>query len=94
MGSKESQKEGRRNEERRVQGKVDKGGFWWSGDFFEQGQGDRERWIGIGVGCVEKVIWEAADFDVSAAYGVKEGGVRRGAEGTRDVGSGGSVFEV
>ena len=37
---------------------------------------------------------EAADFYVSAAYGVKEVGVRRGAEGTKDVGSEGSVFEV
>jgi hypothetical protein len=37
---------------------------------------------------------EAADFDVSAADGVKEGGIRRGAESTRDVGSEGSVFEV
>ncbi len=38
---------------------------------------------------------KAADFDVSAADGVKvllE--VRRGAESTRDVGSEGSVFEV
>ena len=44
------------NEERRVQGKVDKGGFWWSGDFFVQGLGDRGRWIGIGVGCGEEVL--------------------------------------
>ena len=42
---------GWRNEERRVQGKVDKEVFWCSGDFFVQGQGDRGRWIGIGVGC-------------------------------------------
>ena len=43
----------------------------------------------------EKEFWsEAADFDVSAAEGIKKGGVGRGAEGTRDVGSEGSVFEV
>jgi hypothetical protein len=68
--------------------------FWWSGDVCVQGQGDQERWIGIEMGCEEKVYGEAADFDVSAADGVKEGGVRRGAESTRDVGSEGSVFEV
>ncbi len=37
---------------------------------------------------------KAADFDVSAAEGIKEGGVGRGAESTRDVGGEGSVFEV
>ncbi len=47
------------------------------------------RWV------AEKEFYgEAADFDVSAADGVKEGGVRRGAESTRDIGSEGSVFEV
>ncbi len=46
-------------------------------------------------GVAEKEFYgEAADFYVSAAYGVKEGGVRRGAKGTRDVGSEGCVFEV
>ncbi len=30
---------------------------------------------------------EAADFDVSAAVGIKEGGVGRGAESARDVGT-------
>ena len=34
------------------------------------------------------------DFEVSAAEGIKEGGVGRGAEGARDVGGEGSVFEV
>ncbi len=37
---------------------------------------------------------EAADFEVSAAEGIKEGGVGRGAESARDLGSEGSVFEV
>ncbi len=37
---------------------------------------------------------EAADFDVSAVKGIKEGGVGRGAESARDVGGEGSVFEV
>ncbi len=37
---------------------------------------------------------EAADFNVSAADGVKEGGVGRGAESTRDVGSEGGVFKI
>ncbi len=70
-----------------MQGKVDKGGFWWSGDFFVQGLGDRGRWV------AEKEFWsEAADFDVSAAEGIKEGGVERGAESTKDVGGEGSVF--
>ncbi len=57
VGSKESHREGWRNKERRVQGKVDKGGFWWSGGVCAQGQGDQERWIGIEVGCGEKVLW-------------------------------------
>ena len=35
---------------------------------------------------------EATDFDISAAEGIKEGGVGRGAESTRDVGGEGSVF--
>jgi hypothetical protein len=44
---------------------------------------------------VEKELnGEAVDFDVSAVDGVKEGGVGRGAESTRDVGSEGGVFEV
>jgi hypothetical protein len=53
--SKESQREGGMNEERRVQGQVDKGGFWWSREFFEQGLGDPERLIGRAGGCEEKV---------------------------------------
>ena len=41
----------------------------------------------------EKEFWgEAADFDVSAAESIKEGGVGRGAESTIDVGGEGSVF--
>ena len=37
---------------------------------------------------------EAADFDVSAAEGIKEGSVGRGAESARDVGGERSAFEV
>ncbi len=37
---------------------------------------------------------EAADVKVSAAEGIKEGGVGRGAESARDVGGEGSVFDV
>ena len=37
---------------------------------------------------------KAADFDISAAEGIKKGGVGRGAESARDVGGEGSVFEV
>jgi hypothetical protein len=37
---------------------------------------------------------EVADLDVSAADGVKEGGVGRGAESTRYVGGEGSVFKI
>jgi hypothetical protein len=37
---------------------------------------------------------EAADFKVSTAEGIKEGGVGRGAESARDVGCEGSVFDV
>ncbi len=37
---------------------------------------------------------EAADFDLTAADGVKKGGVGGGAESTRDVGSEGGLFEV
>jgi hypothetical protein len=50
---------------------------------------NKVRWV-----AEKKFYGEAADFDVSAADGVKEGGVRRGAESTRDVVSEGSVFEV
>ncbi len=35
---------------------------------------------------------EAADFEVSAAEDIKEGGVGRGAESARDVGGEKSVF--
>ena len=46
-------------------------------------------------GVAEKNFYgEAADFDVSAAEGIKKGGVGRGAESARDVGGKGSVFEV
>ncbi len=37
---------------------------------------------------------KAADLNTSAAEGVKEGGVGRGAESARDVGGEGDVFEV
>ncbi len=47
------------------------------------------RWI-----AEKEFDGEAADFDVSAADGVKKGGIGRGAESTRDVGSKGDVFEV
>jgi hypothetical protein len=36
----------------------------------------------------------AADFDVSAADGVKEGGVGRGAESARDVGGERGIFKI
>ena len=42
----------------------------------------------------EKFGGEAADFDISAAEGIKKGGVGRGAESARDVGGEGSVLEV
>ena len=46
-------------------------------------------------GVAEKKFYgEAADLDVSAAEGIKKGGVGRGAESARDVGGQGSVFEV
>ena len=37
---------------------------------------------------------KAADFDISAAEGIKKGGVGRGAESARDVGGEGSVFKI
>ena len=37
---------------------------------------------------------EATDFDISAAEGIKEGGVGRGAESARDVGCEGSIFDA
>ncbi len=40
------------------------------------------------------IVNEAADFKVSAAEGIKEDGVGRGAESARDVGCERSVFEV
>ena len=46
-------------------------------------------------GVAEKKFYgEAADFDISAAEGIKNGGVRREAESARDVGGEGSVLEV
>ncbi len=55
-----------------------------------------ERNGGKGLGWVaeEDFGGEAADCDVSAADGVKQGGVGRGAEKARDVGGEGRVFEV
>ena len=47
------------------------------------------RWV-----AEKKWYSEATDFEVSAAEGIKEGGVGRGAEGARDVGGERSVFEV
>jgi hypothetical protein len=43
---------------------------------------------GSGLWWVVEKKWysEAADFEVSAAEGIKEGGVGRGAESARDVG--------
>ena len=48
------------------------------------------------MGWVAEKDWysEAADFKVSAAEGIKEGGVGRGAEGARDVRGERSVFDV
>ncbi len=48
------------------------------------------------MGWITEKEWysEAADFKVSAAEGMKEGGVGRGAESARDVGCERSVFEV
>ena len=47
------------------------------------------RWV------AEKEFYgEAADFDVSAAEGIKKGGVGRGAESTRNVGGEGSIFDA
>ena len=37
---------------------------------------------------------EAADLDVSAADGIKEGGVGRGAKSARDIGSEGGVVKI
>ncbi len=37
---------------------------------------------------------EAADLDVSAADGIKEGGVGRGAKSARDISSKGGVFKI
>ncbi len=55
VGSRESQREGV-DERREASARAGwKGGFWWSEDFCEQGQGDQERWIGIEVGCGERV---------------------------------------
>ncbi len=51
---------------------------------------------GLGLRGVAKKKFDgkAADFNLSAADDVKEGGVGGGAESTRDVGSEGGVFEV
>ena len=48
------------------------------------------------MGWVAEKEWysEAADFEASAAEGIKEGGVGRRAESARDVGCERCVFEV
>ena len=69
----------------RGQGRVEKVGFWWSGGSCGQGQGDRERYKGIEVGCGERVGWLGR---------VKEGGVGRGAESAGDISGEGSVFDI
>ena len=48
----------------------------------------------MGWGAEKEWDSEAADVKVSAAEGIKEGGVGRGAESARDVGGERSVFEV
>ena len=47
------------------------------------------RWV-----AEKEFCSEATDFDISAAEGIKEGGVGRGAESTRDVGGEGSIFDA
>ncbi len=47
------------------------------------------RWV-----AEKKIYGEAADFDISAAEGIKKGGVGREAESARDVGGEGSVFKI
>ena len=47
------------------------------------------RWV-----AEKEFCSEAADFDISAAEGIKEGGVGRRAESAKDVGGEGSVFNV
>ena len=49
---------------------------------------------GLGWVAEDKLGGEATDGDVSAADGVKEGGVGGGAERTRDICGEGSVFKV
>ncbi len=54
-----------------------------------EGNGKRYGWV------AEKDFGgEATDCDVSAADGIKEGGVGRGAERARDVSDESSIFEV
>ncbi len=47
------------------------------------------RWV-----AEKKLYSEAAEFEVFAVEGIKEGGVGRGAKSARDVGGEGNVFEV
>ncbi len=47
------------------------------------------RWV-----AEKEFCSEATDFDISAVEGIKEGGVGRGAESTRDVGGEGNIFDA
>ena len=83
---------GWKNEGRQVQGRVGRGGCWRSGGFsnyIKVTEGGEE---GLGWVAEEKFGSEAADGDVSAADGFKEGRVGGRAERTGDVGGEGSVF--
>jgi hypothetical protein len=84
------------SEERQVQGQVGKGGAWWSGDFANKVKVTKSDGEGLGWVAEKEFDSEAADFDISAADGVKdEGGVGRGAESARDIsGERRGVFEM
>jgi hypothetical protein len=71
-------------------GRVDVG---WSASFTDEvkvakGNGERLRWV-----AKEEFGGETADGDISAADGVKEGCVERGAERARDISGEGNIFE-
>ncbi len=96
VGSRVSQRDGA--EERR-DARANKGGLEGWGFGGAKVSSDKvmvTKSDGKGLGWVAEKTFdgEAADLDVSVADGVKKGGVGRGAESTRDVGSEGGIFKI
>jgi hypothetical protein len=77
-----------------VQGRVGRVRFWRSVSSFNYVQVTKGGEEGLGWVVEKKFGSETADCDISAADGVKEGGVGRGAKGAGDIGGEGSIVDT